>query len=51
MNDKNQFYAKSREIIFLFDAKDCNPNGDRDVYSSGPRIDLETGRSLIGFLE
>lgn len=46
MNDFNDI-AKSRELIFLFDAKDCNPNGERDTHASGPRIDGETGRAIV----
>ena len=46
MNDFKNI-AKSRELIFLFDAKDCNPNGERDTHASGPRIDRETGRAIV----
>lgn len=34
------------DFCLLFDAKDCNPNGDPDLNNS-PRIDDETGEGLI----
>ena len=33
------------EIIFLYDAKDINPNGDR--FENKPRIDDETGINIV----
>ncbi|MHA1767546.1 MAG: CRISPR-associated protein [Promethearchaeota archaeon] len=46
MNDI-QNLIKSRQILFIFDARDCNPNSDRDPANQGPRIDSETGKALI----
>jgi len=37
---------KRSEIIFLYDAKLCNPNGD-PMDSNRPRIDEETGKCLV----
>lgn len=34
------------EILFLYDAKRCNPNGD-PLDANRPRIDEETGRCLV----
>jgi len=34
------------EIIFLYDAKQCNPNGD-PMDANRPRIDEETGKCLV----
>lgn len=34
------------ELIFLYDAKQCNPNGD-PLDANRPRIDEETGRCLV----
>lgn len=34
------------EILFLYDAKQCNPNGDMDNENK-PRMDLEAGRNLV----
>ncbi len=38
---------KSRQILFLFDARDCNPNGERESGIDGPRIDPITGKAII----
>jgi CRISPR-associated protein Csd2 len=35
-----------QDFIFLFDAKDANPNGDPDA-GNLPRVDAETGHGLI----
>jgi len=37
---------KNSEILFLYDAQLCNPNGDPDEENK-PRMDYETGRSLV----
>lgn len=42
MGNKN----KRSEIIFLYDVKYCNPNGD-PMDANRPRIDEETGRCLV----
>ncbi|MCG0275821.1 MAG: type I-B CRISPR-associated protein Cas7/Csh2 [Thermosediminibacteraceae bacterium] len=34
------------EILFLYDARMCNPNGDPDDENK-PRMDYETGRNLV----
>lgn len=34
------------EILFLYDAKQCNPNGDMDNENK-PRMDMEAGRNLV----
>ncbi|CAN5365731.1 type I-C CRISPR-associated protein Cas7/Csd2 [soil metagenome] len=34
------------EILFLFDAENCNPNGDRDA-GNAPRMDPQDGRGLV----
>lgn len=34
------------EILFIYDAKDCNPNGDPDNENK-PRIDVRTQRNLV----
>lgn len=34
------------EILFLYDARLCNPNGDPDE-ENRPRMDYETGRNLV----
>lgn len=38
---------RSRELFFVFDARDCVPNGERMPGFTGPRIDPLTRRSLI----
>jgi len=37
---------KNSEILFLYDAQLCNPNGDPDEENK-PRMDYEAGRSLV----
>ena len=34
------------DFIYLFDAKDANPNGDPDA-GNMPRVDPETGHGLV----
>ncbi len=34
------------DFVYLFDAKDCNPNGDPDA-GNLPRVDPETGHGLV----
>jgi CRISPR-associated protein Csh2 len=44
---KNMNAVKKRsEILFLYDAKMCNPNGD-PLDANRPRIDEETGKCLV----
>src|SRR3972149_4682131 len=38
--------SKRSEIVFLYDAKQCNPNGD-PMDANRPRIDEETGKCLV----
>ncbi|TXT64762.1 MAG: putative CRISPR-associated protein, Csh2 family [Promethearchaeota archaeon] len=40
-------YLNSRQILFLFDARDCNPNGERETGFQGPRIDSHSRRAII----
>ncbi len=42
----NDYVAKRSEIIFLYDVKDANPNGD-PLDENRPRIDEETGVNLV----
>lgn len=44
MKDENKI--KNSEILFLYDAKMCNPNGDPDEENK-PRMDYETERNLV----
>ena len=37
---------KNSEILFLYDAKRCNPNGDMDNENK-PRMDWDTGTNLV----
>lgn len=37
--------TKNSELLFLYDARLCNPNGDPDEENK-PRMDYETGRNL-----
>ncbi len=45
MEDK-KIYDKNSEILYLYDCKLCNPNGDPDDENK-PRMDYETGRNLV----
>jgi CRISPR-associated protein Csh2 len=38
--------TKRSEIIFLYDATNCNPNGD-PMDANRPRINEETGKCLV----
>jgi len=38
--------TKNSEILFIYDAKLCNPNGDPDE-ENRPRMDYDTGRNLV----
>lgn len=35
------------EIVFLYDAEDCNPNGDPLSADNKPRVDDETGKAVV----
>lgn len=37
------------EILFIYEARLCNPNGDPDE-ENRPRIDIKTGRNLVSDL-
>lgn len=37
---------KNSEVLYLYDARLCNPNGDPDEENK-PRMDYETGRNLV----
>lgn len=45
MKNKNDEVFNS-EILFIYDAKMCNPNGDPDEENK-PRMDYETSRNLV----
>lgn len=38
--------TKNSELLFVYDARLCNPNGDPDEENK-PRMDYETGRNLV----
>ena len=38
--------SHNSELLFLYDAKQCNPNGDMDNENK-PRMDWEAGRNLV----
>jgi len=40
-------FMKSREILFLMDSRDSNPNGEREPGMEGPRIDPLTNRAIL----
>ncbi len=42
----SEIYSKNSEILFIYDAKLCNPNGDPDDENK-PRMDYETRRNLV----
>lgn len=43
----NKNIMKSRDLLFIFDARDCNPNAERLSGMEGPRIDPFTNKALI----
>lgn len=38
--------TRNSEILYLYDARLCNPNGDPDE-ENRPRMDYDTGRNLV----
>ncbi len=42
----NQYRPNNSEILFIYDARLCNPNGDPDD-ENRPRIDRKSGRNLV----
>jgi len=38
---------KSRDLLFIFDARDCNPNAERLSGMEGPRIDPLTNKAIL----
>ena len=44
MNEKT--LSNNSEILFLYDAKMCNPNGDMDDENK-PRMDYDTSTNLV----
>ncbi|MEF3244796.1 MAG: type I-B CRISPR-associated protein Cas7/Csh2 [Caldisericaceae bacterium] len=46
MSNKENVYSKNSEILFIYDAKLCNPNGDPDNENK-PRVDDSTNRNLV----
>jgi CRISPR-associated protein Csh2 len=43
---ETQTYNRNSEILFIYEARLCNPNGDPDDENK-PRIDPRTGRNLV----
>ncbi|MRJ03434.1 MAG: type I-B CRISPR-associated protein Cas7/Csh2 [Epsilonproteobacteria bacterium] len=43
---KQEYYNLNSEILYLYDCKECNPNGDPDNENK-PRMDLATERALV----
>jgi len=41
-----EVYQRNSEILFLYEARLCNPNGDPDDENK-PRMDIRTGRNLV----
>ena len=46
MEKETKLYSKNSDILFIYDAKLCNPNGDPDDENK-PRMDYETGKNLV----
>lgn len=46
MSTKNEPINKRYDFVILFDATNCNPNGDPD-FGNQPRRDLETGIGIV----
>ncbi len=46
MSNKENVYSKNSEILLIYDAKLCNPNGDPDNENK-PRIDYSTCKNLV----
>lgn len=46
MEKETKLYSKNSDILFIYDAKLCNPNGDPDDENK-PRMDYETDRNLV----
>ncbi|MEM0506203.1 MAG: type I-B CRISPR-associated protein Cas7/Csh2 [Thermosphaera sp.] len=44
--ETEQYRLNNSEILFIYEARLCNPNGDPD-YENRPRIDRKTGRNLV----
>lgn len=44
--ERNNIIDRNSEILFLYDAKQCNPNGDMDNENK-PRMDWQAGRNLV----
>ena len=44
--EQNKIVDRNSEILFLYDAKQCNPNGDMDNENK-PRMDWQAGRNLV----
>ncbi|MBD3352802.1 MAG: hypothetical protein GF364_15040 [Candidatus Lokiarchaeota archaeon] len=44
---KDKETLDSREILFIFDSRDCCPNGEREVGNQGPRIDSISNRAMV----
>src|SRR3990167_665602 len=48
-NDVNQIISNNSEILFIYDAKMCNPNGDPDDENK-PRMDYDRSVNLVSDL-
>jgi len=46
MEKETKLYLKNSDILFIYDAKLCNPNGDPDDENK-PRMDYETSKNLV----
>ncbi len=46
MSNKESVYSKNSEILLIYDAKLCNPNGDPDNENK-PRVDYSTYKNLV----
>lgn len=47
MSDTPTTVANRSEIIFLYDAEDCNPNGNPLSANNKPRVDETTGEAVV----
>ena len=45
--DNTDYVSNRSEIVFLFDAVDCNPNGNPLSDSNRPRIDTQTNHGIV----
>ncbi|MHA1339371.1 MAG: type I-B CRISPR-associated protein Cas5b [Promethearchaeota archaeon] len=43
----DKFEVKNRQFLFIFDSRDCVPNGERSFNSTGPRFDSSSGKIIV----